>query len=142
MKLDTALERYKIIGGLIKKSFKLDALWVHDEENFNDWASNMEISDKLIAIQKLIYAEKIFIDVFDEIDEVHTRNLKEQKIFLSIVYENLTRFVDEILLQLIENTYDKLSDWQFKTEIGKKFHKDVSKKLDALIKKYQDLYDL
>ena len=117
-------------------------MWVHDEENFNDWASNMEIADKLIAIQKLIYAEKIFLDVFDETENVRTHNFEEQEIFLNIIYENVTRFVDEILLQLIEYTFDNLNDWQFKTDVGKKFHKDVSKKLDALIKKYQDLYDL
>ena len=142
MKLDTSWERYKILEGLIKKSFKLDKMWVHDEENFNDWASNMEIADKLIAIQKLIYAEKIFLDVFDETENVRTHNFEEQEIFLNIIYENVTRFVDEILLQLIEYTFDNLNDWQFKTDVGKKFHKDVSKKLDALIKKYQDLYDL
>lgn len=142
MKLDMVEERYKVIDGLIKKSFKLDALWVRDQENTDDWISNMEIMKNLISINDLIHTEKIFLDAFYDIENVRSRNVDEKNIYLSICYDGLTHFVDKILLHLIEFTFDSLSDWKYKTEIGQKFHKDVSKKLNALIKKYQDLYDL
>lgn len=142
MKLDSVDDRYKVIDGLIKKSFKLDALWVHDQENIDDWVSNMEILKNLISISDLIKTEEIFHDAFYEIDTYRTRNEEDKEVYLNILFENTTHFVDTLLLHLIEFTYDDLNRWQFKTEVGKKFHKDVSKKLDALIKKYQDFYDL
>ena len=142
MKLDNIYERHKVIESLIKKSFKLDALWVHDSENNDDWVSNMEILKNLISIDDMIRTERIFLDAFDEMDSVRTRNIEEKEIYLGILYESTTHFIDTLLLRLIEFTFDDLKGWQFKTEVGQKFHKDVTKKLDALIKKYQDLYDL
>ena len=142
MKLDSVYDRHKLIDGLIKKSFKLDALWVHDQENIGEWISNMEILKNLISINDMIHTEKIFLDAFEEMENVRTRNVAEKEIYLDILFENLTHFVDTLLLHLIEFTFDDLNSWQFKTDIGKKFHRDVEKKLDALIKKYQDIYDL
>ena len=142
MKLDNVGERYQVIDKLIKKSFKLDAMWVYDQENTDDWACNMEIMTNLMAINDLIYTEKIFLDAFDKAVEVRSRYFDEKNVYLNIFFETIRHFIDEILLSLIESFFDDLHDWKFKTEIGQKFHKDVSKKLDALIKKYQDIYDL
>lgn len=142
MKLEYTHERQKVIDGLIKKSFKIDKLYVHDQENTDDWVSNMEILKNLFSINDLIIAEKIFFNALGEMEEVRTRNEEEKDIYMGIVYEHLTNFIDTLLLHTLEYSYDDLANWQFKTEIGKKFHKDVTKKLDALIKKYQDLYNL
>ena len=142
MKLDNLDERYKVIDGLIKKSFKLDKLWIHDQENLDDWIANMEIMKNLFSINDLMLTERIFIDTFGEMESVRSRNAEEKEIYLSIVFESMTHFVDTLLLRTLEYTFDTLGDWKFKTEVGQKFHKDVGKKLDALIKKYQDLYNL
>ena len=142
MKLDSVADRYDVIDKLIKKTFKLDALWLHDEENVADWSSNIEIMTNLIAISDMIRTEQIFHDTFNAMSEVRTRNVEEKEVYLDILYEKLTHFIDKILLNLIEFTFDNLDNRKFKTEVGRKFHKDVGKKLDALIKKYQDLYDL
>lgn len=142
MKLDNVEERQKVIDGLIKKSFKLDKLWLHDKDNLDDWVSNMEIMKNLFSVSDMIRTEIIFIDTFGEMESIRARNIEEKEVYLSIVFENMTHFVDTLLLRSLEYTFDTLEDWKFKTEVGQKYHKDVKKKIDALIKKYQDLYDL
>ena len=142
MKLESVYERHKVIEGLIKKSFKLDELWEYDQENVDDWDSNTEILKNLISIDDLISTENIFLDAFEEMKRAPLCDAEEKEIYLNILFEHLTHFVDTLLLNLIEFTFDDLKNCQFKTEAGQKFHKDVEKKLHALIKKYQDLYDL
>ena len=142
MKLDDINERHKVIDGLIKKSFKFDKLFVHDQENTDDWVANMEIMKNLFSINDMIITEKIFLDTFNEMDTVRTRNADDKEIYLNILFESLTHFIDTLLLRTLEYSADELKTWQFKTEIGQKFYKDVGKKFDALIKKYQDIYDL
>ena len=142
MKLDTVQDRYKVIDGLIKKAIKLDEMFIHGDENYDNWVANMEIWRNLISISDMMHAEKIFLDTIEDMQTVHTRNFDEKEIYLSIVHDNLACFVDELLLHMLEHSFDELSNWEFKAEIGKKFHKETGKKLDALIKKYQDLYDL
>ena len=142
MKLDSWLERFKLVDGLIKKSFKLDELWVKDAENEYDWAANMAIMNNLFSISNLIRTEIIFIEAVDKMEDVRTRNFADKEIFMSVAYESVISFVDTLLLRMIEFSSDDMSNYNFRTKLGKSFHKDVSKKLDALIKKYQDLYDL
>lgn len=142
MKLDDVEERHKVITRLVKKTFKQDGLWLKDQENLDDWIANMEIMKNLFSIDDLIRAEKIFLGTLNDIDNVYTRNTKEQKIYWDIVYERLRNFVDTLLLHSLEYAADSLKTWTFKTEIGQKFHADAKKKFDALIKKYLDLYDL
>ena len=142
MKLDSATDRLKVIDGLIKKSFKLDELLLHDKENTDDWVANMEILKHLFSINDFILTEKIFFDTLDEMGSVRTRNVEEKEIYMEIVSENMEHFVDTLLLNEIESSLDELNSWQFKTEAGPKFHKEVGKKLDLLMKKYLDFYDL
>ena len=142
MKLDNRADRFKLVDGLLKKSFKLDALWVKDEATEYDWAANLEIMNNLFSICDMMHTEKIFMDAIGQMELVRTRNFEDKEIFMSVAYESLISFVDTLLLRQIEFSFDELSDYDFKTELGKNFHKDVRKKLDALIKKYQDLYDL
>ena len=142
MKLDSATDRLKVIDGLIKKSFKLDELFLHDEEHPDDWVANMEILRHLFSINDFILTEKIFFNTLNEMESVRTRNVEEKEIYLSILSENLANFIDTLLLHEIEYSLDELKRWQFKSEVGQKFHKDVSKKLDLLMKKYLDIYDM
>lgn len=136
MKVDTVEERRKIMNDLIKKSFKIDAMLLHDNENVDDWVSNMEILKSLIELEKMICTEKFFLDTLDEMNDVRSRNLAEKEIYVGIVDASLNYHVSSILLHLLEYTYDTLDDWQFKTEAGQKFHKQVDKKLRVLLDKY------
>lgn len=142
MKVDTVEERRKIMNDLIKKSFKIDEMLLHDNENVDDWVSNMEILKSLIELEKMICTEKIFLDTLAEMKGVRSRNRDEKEIYMDIVDTGLNYYVSTILLHLLEYTFDTLGDWQYQTEAGKKFHKDVDKKLGALIDKYQDLYEI
>lgn len=142
MILEYVGDRHKVIDGLIKKSFKIDKLFLNDRENVDDWVANMEIRKYLLSINDMIITEKNFFDALGEMESVRTRNEEEKDVYMRIVYENLTRFIDTLLLDTLEHAYDDLKNWQFKTEIGQKFHKDAGKKFNVLIKKYQDLYNL
>ena len=142
MKVDTVEERRKIMNDLIKKSFKIDEMLLHDESNVDDWVSNMEILKNLISLEKMICTEKIFLDTLDEMSAVRSHNPAEKETYMEIVDVGLNYYISTILLYLLEYTYDTLDDWQFKTEAGKKFHKQVDKKLGVLLDKYQDLYEI
>lgn len=140
MKIDTVEERRKIMNDLIKKSFKLDEMFLHDEANNDDWVSNIEIMGNLISLEKMMFTEGIFHETLDEMRAVRSHNLADKEMYMDIVDSNLNYYISAILLHLLEYTYDTLDDWQFKTEVGKKFHKEVFKKLGLLIDKYQDIY--
>lgn len=143
MNLDTVEQRHKIMDDLVKKSFKLDEMFLHDEDLYNDWLSNIEIMGNLISLEKMIHTERIFLDALDEMKSVPDYNSDGKEIYMDIVSRSLDYYVDTMLLHLLEYTaYDILDDWQFETEDGKKFHKDVTKKLTALIDKYIDLYNI
>ena len=142
MKLDTVEDRHKVIDGLTKKAFKLDEMFIHGEENNDDWVANMEIIRNLISITDLMHTESIFLETVEMMRSFPTRNLEEKEIYMEIVSENMEHFVDTLLLNEIESSLDELNSWQFKTEAGQKFHKEVGKKLDLLMKKYLDFYDL
>ena len=142
MKVDTVEQRRKIMNDLIKKSFKIDAMLLHDESNVDDWVSNMEILKNLISLEKMICTEKIFLDTLAEMENVRSRHIDEKETYMDIVDMGLNYYISTILLHLLEYTYDTLDDWQFKTEAGKKFHKQVDKKLGVLLDKYQDLYEI
>ena len=142
MKVDTVEQRRKIMNDLIKKSFKIDAMLLHDESNVDDWVSNMEILKNLISLEKMICTEKIFLDTLAEMENVRSRHIDEKETYMDIVDMGLNYYISTILLHLLEYTYDTLDDWQFKTEAGQKFHNQVEKKLGVLLDKYQDLYEI
>ena len=142
MKLNTIDERHNLIETLIKKAFKLDEMWVKGEENYDDWVANMQILKNLVSIDDMIHTERIFLDTLNDMETVRARVPEDKEIFIDIVRENLRNFIDTLLLHILEFSFDDLKNWGFKSEVGKKFHKEVGKKFDALIKKYQDLYDL
>ncbi len=142
MKLDDVEQRHRFVDDLIKKAFELEESFIHDEEFGDDWGGAMSTVENLIALAEMIRTEQIFQSTFAEMESVRSRNLDEKETYLSMVDDALTFFIDTLLLSRIEFAIDQLSDWDFKSERGKKFQKTFCKKLDTLIKKYQDIYDL
>ncbi len=142
MKLDTLDQRHELIDDMIEKGFEFEEGLIHDQENDDDWGGAMSTVENLIVIEEMIRTEEIFLGAFAEMEGFRTRNGDEKDVYLTIVDENLIYFIDTILLRRIEFALDHLNDWNFKSEGGKKFKKNYCKKLDALRKKYQDIYDL
>lgn len=141
MKLDNVEQRQRFIDGMVRKSFELDKLFLHDEDNVNDWASNMEILTNLITIEKMIRTEKIFIYLFEEMDAFPIESA-EKKIYLGMVDNALNHYVETVLCDTLEYVLDSLNNWKFKTTTGKRFHKNTEKKLNELTNKYCEVYGL
>ena len=142
MKLDTIDQRHKFIDDLIKKGFEFEEALINDAENSGDWGGAMSTVENLVVIEEMIRTEGILLGIFGEMEDVRSRNVDEKEIYLNIVDDGLIFFIDNVLLRRIEFAFDHLNDWEFKSDGGKKFRKNFCKKLDALIKKYQDIYDL
>lgn len=142
MKLDTIDQRHKVIETMIEKGFEFEESLIHDEEAGDDWGGAMSTVENLIAVEEMIRTEQIFVSTFVEMGNVRSRDDGAKEIYLNIVDDALTHFIDTILLRRIEFAFDHLDGWDFKSAGGKKFKKNYCKKLDALIKKYQDIYDL
>lgn len=142
MKLDTLAQRHKLIDNMIKKGFDFEESLIHDKEFGDDWGGAMSTVENLIVIEEMMRTESIFLCVFDEMENIRTRNVDEKELYLSMTDDALTQFVDTILLRRIEFAFDHLNDWDFISDGGKKFKKNYCKKLDALRKIYQDIYDL
>lgn len=142
MKQDTIAQRHRIIDNMIRKGFDFEESLIHNKEEGDDWGGVMSTVENLIAVEEMIRTEQIFMDVFIETANIRSRDEHAQGIYLGIVDESLINFVDGILLRRIEHAFDHLHEWNFVSERGKKFQKNYCKKLDTLIKKYQDTYDL
>ena len=142
MKLDTLAQRHKLIDDMVKKGFEFEESLIHAEDCGDDWGGAMSTVENLITIEEMIRTEEIFLGTFAEMESVRTRNVDEKDIYLGIVDDALVYFIDTILLRRIEFALDHLNGWDFVSERGKKFKKSYCKKLDALRKKYQDIYDL
>ena len=142
MKLDTLAQRHKLIDDMVKKGFEFEESLIHAEDTGDDWGGAMSTVENLITIEEMIRTEEIFLGTFAEMESVRTRNVDEKDIYLGIVDDALVYFIDTILLRRIEFALDHLNGWDFVSERGKKFKKSYCKKLDALRKKYQDIYDL
>ena len=142
MKLDNIDQRHKLIDDMIKKGFEFEESLIHDSEHGDDWGGAMSTVENLIAIEEMIRTEEIFLGTFYEMVDLRSRDPDEKEVYLTIVDDALIDFVDTILLRRIESAFDNLNGWTFETAGGKKFKKNYCKKLDALIKKYQDIYDL
>ena len=142
MKLDTLAQRHKLIDNMIKKGFEFEESLIHDKECGDDWGGAMTTVENLVVIEEMMRTENIFLCVFDEMENIRTRNVDEKEIYLNMTDAALTQFVDTILLRRIEFAFDHLNGWDFISDGGKKFKKNYCKKLDALRKAYQDIYDL
>ena len=142
MKLDTLAQRHKFVDDMIKKGFEFEESLIDDQESGDDWGGAMATVENLVVIEEMIRTEEIFLGIFGEMEDFHSRNDDEKEIYLSIVDDSLIHFIDTILLRRIEFAFDQLSNWNFNSAGGAKFKKNYCKKLDALRKKYQDIYDL
>ena len=142
MKLETLEQRHDFIEEMLKKGFEFEESLIHDPNHGSDWGGVMSTLENLRAIEEFIRTEQIFLDTFGAMEGIRTRDESSKEIALNIVNDSLIEFIDTILLHRIEFAFDHLSDWDFVTAGGGKFQKTFCKKLDALIKAYQDIYDL
>ena len=142
MKLDTVEQRHDFIDDMVRKAFEFEDSLIHDPEHGDDWAGAMSTVEHLVTIEEFIRTEQIFLNTFAEMEDVPTRDINNKEIFLSIVDDSLVHFIDTVLLRRVEFAFDHLSDWDFVTAGGVKFKKTFCRKLDKLIKAYQDIYDL
>ncbi len=142
MKLDDVEQRHKIIDDLIQQAFKNDEIFIQGEENYYEWLSNIRIMTDLTLLEEMLRSERIFCDVLADLQSVNVDNAADKIPALNIAHNKLRDFVETVLLPLFDNMAVALCRWQFKTERGKKFHRNVNKKIDALIEYYQKLYDL
>lgn len=142
MKLETVEQRHKFIDDMVKKAFVFEESLIHDSEHSDDWAGAMSTVENLVTIEEFIRTEEIFLDTFGAMEGIRTHDESGKEIALSIVNDSLIEFIDTILLRRIEFTHDQLNDWDFVTEGGVKFKKNFCRKLNTLIKTYQDIYDL
>ncbi len=127
---------------MIIKAFEFEESLIHDKDSGDDWGGAMSTISNLNVVEELMRTEDIFLTVFDKMESQRAHNADEKDIYLSMTDDALIQFVDTILLRRIEFAFDHLNDWKFTTNDGKKFQKNFCKKLDALMKKYRDIYDL
>lgn len=139
MRLDTVEQRHKIINGMMDKSFEIDEMFLHDEQNVDDWVSNSEILKNLIMLEKMIHTEKVFIYMLDEMDEFPS-NSADKKILTSIAGGSLHYYIESVLLNMLEYSCEAMDEWKFKTAVGKRFHRSTARKLNELTDKYRELY--
>ena len=142
MSLEKVEYRHKLIENLIKEAHDFKRFSSEFEDD-NDWAGAKVTLDNLIAFERLIRAEKIFLKTFYAMDDTRCSYRDEEGKLLTIfLSDGMYAFVHEVLLPDLEYMFKVLNEWGFRTEFGEKFRKFVSKRLDRLIKKYQALYDM
>jgi len=142
MKLETLDQRFDLVKEMIDEGFAFQEN-VADLEDDNDWAGAMVTVENLAAVEDMICTEEIFMDTFNDMGHVRTSNRDEQEEFIGIfMYEGLNSFNETILLPRLRHTLEVLENWGFRTEDGVKFKDNFCEKLNALIKKYDGLYDI
>lgn len=141
MKLDTPYDRRKFINTMWKRAFDFQESLIHDKENGDDWLGAINAVDNLATIDEFVITEDIFYCMLDDMGDVYSKRGSNQ-IYRDIVYNNLVHFVDTILLRRIEHALEFIEDWDFKLERGQKLRKFLIERLEKLINKYQDIYDL
>lgn len=139
MRLETVEQRHKIVDGMIQKSFEIDELYLHDESNVDDWIANSEILKNLLALDKMIHTEKIFLYMLDEMEEFPSHS-PDKKILVSIAGNSVHYYIESVLLNMLEYSCGAMNDWKFKTAVGKRFHRSTARKLNELADKYRELY--
>ena len=142
MKLDTAEQRHAFIEELVSKAFEFEETLTHDSEHQDDWGGAMTTAENIVKVEEFIRTEQILLDTLGEMVALNTADNEGKKIFLNIANESLIYFIDTVLLEQLEITFDDLYYWSFVTEGGINFKKDFCNKLDMLIETYQNLYDL
>lgn len=140
MEVETLDQRYDLLKEMIDEAFAFEES-VADLEDDNDWAGAMTTAENLAAVEEMICTEEIFLDAFEDMGRVRTRDRDDKENFMAIFYlDGLGVFNEAILLPRLKHTLKVLEDWSFRTERGIEFEKNLSEKLNALIKKYDNLY--
>lgn len=142
MKLDTVEQRCKFVSFLTTEAREFMLLAREFEDDY-DWAGAKFAYDDLEAIEKTVRAEEFFVQTFCDLYTFPTSNRKEKDRLLDIFYCNgVLIFIQEVLLPKLEYLLKVLDEWGFRTEEGVEFKDFICKRLEKLIKKYLDLYEL
>lgn len=140
MELATAEQRREFVDKMITDAFKfMDDADNEDSDEDNDWGGAEVITDDLIAAEKMIEAEQIFLDTLRKLESVPGRCESAKCILL--FEDGLDEFVQNILLGRLNHAAKILDEWDFRTERGLKFKDDFYDKIDSLIEIYQQYYD-
>lgn len=142
MSLNTLGERYDFVRDMLEEAWESERIFDEFEDD-NDWAGARVTAENLEAIEEMLFAEEIFLDAFEEMGQVRTRDRDEQEMFIGTFYfEGLNTFNETVLLPRLRHALKNLTEWGFRTDDGKKFGEEMSDKLNMLIKKYDGLYDV
>ena len=140
MELSTADRRHEFVGKMIEAAFKfMDSMDTEDSDEDMDWGGAEVVTDDLLAVEKMIEAEQIFLDTLAKMESVPDR-CESAKCAL-IFKDGLDEFVQNILLGRLNHAAKILDEWGFRSERGIKFKDDFYDKIDSLIEIYQQYYD-
>ena len=143
MKLDTAECRSKYVDTLIDEAFKFQAsVDSDDNDEDNDWGGAKVILDDLIAVEKMIDAEQIFIDTLAKLKSPLLNDRDGQEKFVAAFADGFDNFISNILLDRLYHAVNILNDWGFRTDKGVKFKNDFCEKLAPLVDVYENFDDL
>ena len=143
MKLDTIDQRMEFVGDLIEQAFIFQgSLDFSDNDEDNDWGGASVVIDDLSAAETMMAAEKIFVLTIGRLREPRDVDPDMQEIFTNIFGAGFDNFIFEILLGRLNHAVNILDDWNFRTKRGVKFKEKFSKKIDALIDKYENSYTI
>lgn len=110
MTLDKVEQRHEVINILIDEAFEFKDL-AEDFEDSNDWAGAEVILSQLVAIERLISAEEIFMDNFYLLGSMRYPDRDEiehlQTIFL---LDGVHAFIHEVLLPDLEYSLKTLNE--------------------------------
>lgn len=142
MTLDKIEQRHELINDMIDEAFEF-ADMAKDFEDDNDLAAAKITLDYLIAAERLICAEEIFMDTFYRMSNTRYPNRDEQEELLTIfLVDGVYAFSNEVLLRNLAYTFKVLDEWGLRSEDGIEFKKYICDNLKALIQKYNSLYNL
>ena len=142
MTLDEVEQRHELINDLIAEAFDFKD-FAEDFEDDNDWAGAKVILDYLVAAERLICAEEIFLETFYAMEDLRCSFRDKEGHLLTIFSsKGMLAFISEVLLPDLEYILKTAKTWGFKTEVGEEFKELMCNNLEPLIKKYRTLYDL
>lgn len=134
--------RHKLLNEMIEETFEFADI-AKEFDNDNDLAAAKVTLDYLIAAERLVCAEEIFLDTFYHLGDMRYPDRDEKEHLLTIfLVDGVHVFAREVLLRNLEYTLKVLSEWGLKTEEGEEFKKFICERLAALIDKYNFIYDV
>ena len=141
MTLDSANQRHDLIEEMIEKTIEYEEILSEYDDGFDCCGAKVAF-DFLIAIERLVSAEEIFLETYGKLrDTPHPDDDEKTRLLEIFSTEGVQVFVSGILLDRLEYLLKTLDDWDFRTEDGKDFREYISERLESLIDAYEN-YDV